>query len=420
MNHLNIFNSFSNKPDSHEDALTRSFLLLLKHIPLVQAGFMELIGKNVPTAKLGSFLLDDLNVSEVYTQVPNSNNIFDLEKISGKRIISIIISDDKLETEKTVKSSERGARYDGVVFCDPDWVFIIENKPSKKNIWIEQLNPNLNNNLDVQIVPEPCCLSWRVIIAFLNQLIVKDMVIGIERALINDFIEYIDSTYAWLNPYTKFGICKDESYLLNKRCISVMAAFNGESEVKYHKGWKYYIDGIDNKIKQIALDSHQEGSQWSVNLWMYAGDTMNSARDVYNAINIEKLKNLLENDSGYSISTNFHLSYRSTGLVWSSSKMCPIDYINYWKKQNIKQVSKEDLEFFLNELIQRGIISSNELDEYNQKILSKKYDKLNVCPGFLIKYTWPKQTTIDLENKNGFEVDFHEKVYAVYKIFDTL
>ena len=43
MDHLNLFAPFESKDDSHEDVLTRNFLILVKNIPLVQVGFFELI-----------------------------------------------------------------------------------------------------------------------------------------------------------------------------------------------------------------------------------------------------------------------------------------------------------------------------------------------------------------------------------------
>ena len=70
-------------------------------------------------------------------------------------------------------------------------LFIIENKPSKENIWIEQLNPNIDN--DITIKEEPCCLTWKDIINSLNNLVSFNLVSGLERIMIIDFIEYVDN-----------------------------------------------------------------------------------------------------------------------------------------------------------------------------------------------------------------------------------
>lgn len=45
----------------------------------------------------------------------------------------------------------------------------------------------------------------------------------------------------------------------------------------------------------------------------------------------------------------------------------------------------------------------------HEKILSKRYDRLNICPGFTIKFSWDGQTAIELDRENKFEKDFYEK-----------
>ena len=72
----------------------------------------------------------------------------------------------------------------------------------------------------------------------LNTQVEKGMFSGFELQAVEDFIEYVDNEYTWINPYTSFGVCKENIYLLNKRCINIMGSclINGEKkEVKYHR-----------------------------------------------------------------------------------------------------------------------------------------------------------------------------------------
>ena len=60
-------------------------------------------------------------------------------------------------------------------------------------------------------------------------------------------------------------------------------------------------------------------------------------------------------------------------------------------------------------------------DDFNcfrNKILSKNYSNLNICPGFLIKYTWKKDTAINLDKQGEFEKDFQEKVNRIFDVFN--
>ena len=125
MDRLNVFNVYKDKELNHEDVLTRSFLILLKNISAVQAAFFELIRNKMPDIGLESFALGKLSISEIYTQT-TSNGL-----LKGKqeyKILSVVISDDEYSNSHVVQESSRNARYDGVVICDPSWIFIIENK----------------------------------------------------------------------------------------------------------------------------------------------------------------------------------------------------------------------------------------------------------------------------------------------------
>ncbi|RJE47918.1 hypothetical protein A7K50_01355 [Dehalobacter sp. MCB1] len=420
MDHLNVFNPYKNKSNNHEDELTRSFLILLKNIPIVQVMFFEMVRNELPECKIDSIANGDLGVEEVYTQLSNSNNIFTSSAVEGRTLLSIIISDDKLDQEVKVQNDDRQARYDGVILCNPSWLFIVENKPSRENIWLGQLNPNVSEETDINIIDKPCCLSWRGVISGLNSLIQNNMVTGLERVLIENFIEYVDNEYSWINPYTTFGVCKSNLYLLNKRCILVMAncKLPGiSSEVKYHRGWKYYIESGRNTVKQIALDANQVASDWTIDLWMYAGDTMNSARETFEKLDINKLFEL--QTQGFEISKNFHISYRSSNLLWFDGSLTIEEYLRFWKREykTLKQVKRADFSTLFDTLEQNQIIVTEDRSMIQEKILTKNYDKLNICPGFLVKYTWPSQTAISLDKSNNFEADFRDKVKAVFGAF---
>lgn len=420
MDHLNVFNPYKNKSNNHEDELTRSFLILLKNIPIVQVMFFEMVRNDLPKCKIDSIASGDLGVEEVYTQLSNSNDIFTSNMVEGRTLLSIIISDDKLDQEFQVQNADRQARYDGVILCNPSWLFIVENKPSRENVWLGQLNPNISEEADITIIDKPCCLSWRGIISGLNSLVQNNMVSGLERILIENFIEYVDNEYSWINPYTTFGVCKNNLYLLNKRCISVMANSKipgVSSEVKYHKGWKHYIESGRNTVKKIALDANESASDWTIDLWMYAGDTMNSARETFEKLDIDELLEL--QTKGFQLFKNFHISYRSSNLLWFDGNLTIEEYLRFWKREykNLKQVKRVDFITLFDTLEQNQIIEAEDRSMIQERILNKNYDKLNVCPGFLVKYSWSSQIAISLDKSNKFEVDFRDKVKTAFGAF---
>ncbi len=203
MDRLNIFNPYKDKGDEHEDVLTRNFLILLKNISSVQVAFIEMIRDKMKTVEIESLGLGELEITEIRTQV--HSNTF-LSNLQGYRAVSVVISDDKYDGAHVVKKSNRRAIYDGVVQCDPAWIFVIENKPFVGNIWEGQFDPNHSDVTNNVLIEELCCLSWREIIHVLNNLIEHNMVDCLERVLIEDFLMYINEEYSWFNPYDRFGI----------------------------------------------------------------------------------------------------------------------------------------------------------------------------------------------------------------------
>ncbi|MEY9975686.1 hypothetical protein [Lysinibacillus sp. RC79] len=424
MDHLNVFNAYKNKAHHHEDELTRTFLILVKNIPSVQIMFLELVRQELLNfdlkrdEQIESIAIGDLTVESVSTQLGNTNELFRGAATEGRKVVSIIISDDKLNMETKVENDSRGARYDGVIFADPGWLFIVENKPLRDNIWLRQLNPSFLEEVGVKIVEQVCALSWRTVIERLNMIVQNAMVSGLEKQLIEDFIEYVDHEFSYLNPYTQFAVCKGNQYLLNKRCVAILEAMkiNGENAVvDYHRGWKHYAESKKNTVKQIALDSSVEGDDWSIHLWLYAGDTMYSSKNTYSNLDIEKVKDLF--NIGFKLSSNFHVSYRSSNLLWFDGKLTFEEYIQYWKKNalTLRQSKREEFIDLFQSFENSGMILPEDQHRIQEKILCKNYDRLNVCPGFVMKYTWTREEASKLDQRNQFLEDLKEKIKIAFE-----
>ncbi|MEY9971839.1 hypothetical protein ABH966_002212 [Lysinibacillus sp. RC46] len=224
--------------------------------------------------------------------------------------------------------------------------------------------------------------------------------------------------FSYLNPYTQFAVCKGNQYLLNKRCVALLETLkiNGENAVvDYHRGWKHYAESKKNTVKQIALDSSVEGDDWSIHLWLYAGDTMHSAKNTYSNLDIEKVKNLF--NTGFKLSSNFHVSYRSSNLLWFDGKLTFEEYIQYWKKHvlTLRQSKREEFIDLFQSFENSGMILPEDQHRIQEKILCKNYDRLNVCPGFVMKYTWTREEASKLDQRNQFLEDLKEKIKIAFE-----
>ena len=409
MERLNIFNPYKDKEVTHEDVLTRNFLILLKNIPSVQVAFFELIRENASTIGLETMALGKLSVSEVDTQVSSGTLLRSKQEYN---ILSVYISNDKFETNHEVQESERKARYDGVVVCDPSWIFIIENKPYVGNAWEEQLDPNYIDASGNTVIKEPCCLSWGDVIEVLSNVLEHNISTELEKILIEDFLAYINEAYSWLNPYSRLSLCNGDKWLIDRRCGNVLKECFPGRELKPHKGWKHYIDTSDEDeiVRRIALDTDND----YITLFMYAGDVMNSARALYERINLDKLNKLTED--GYLIRPNFHISFRGTGLVWLETPIETCKYADYWKHSTINQVARLDLEDYCESLSKSDIVLTDR-ELLKNKITSKDYQKLNICPGLFFGYKWKIEEAVKFDNSGRFKDECLEKINRIRDVY---
>ncbi|MBQ0138541.1 MAG: hypothetical protein KBT36_04525 [Kurthia sp.] len=391
--------------------------------------FFELVRQELLTSGLSSdeqiesIALGDLSLKSVNTQIGNMNDMFSGESIEGRKVISIIISDDKFSRKMKVENDERSARYDGGIFADPGWIFIVENKPLVENIWLRQLNPAFRE-ADVKIIEHVCALSWRNILGKLNRIIQNQTVFGLEKQLIEDFIEYIDHEFSYLNPYMQFDVCKGNEYLLNKRCVALLESLKINEEaatVEYHRGGRHYAKSNKTTVKQIALDASVEEEKWAIHLWLYAGDAMKAAKETYEKLTSEKLLNL--KNKGFKLSSNFHVSYRSSNLLWSNGTLTFEEYLQYWKMHapSLHQVKREGFSELFENLLRNELTAAEDQPRIQEKIMNKNYDRLNICPGFLMKYTWTSVEASDLDRNAAFRTDLIEKVsYAFEALGDEI
>ncbi len=97
MDHLNIFNPYSNKPLGHEDQLTRALLILVKNIKAIELVFTDMVISEMATANCDTvpkrLTEGTAGVNIVKTQVWSSTKN-ELSNVSG-RLVSILITDKK-------------------------------------------------------------------------------------------------------------------------------------------------------------------------------------------------------------------------------------------------------------------------------------------------------------------------------------
>lgn len=425
MDHMNLFLPYKNKDACHEDVLTRNFLFMIKASPAVRKMFVKIVRDNTKSEEASVFakLPNEFTISEVYTQVDNNNNIFN--RINDGIILSTLISDDVFESDRRVQYSDRNARYDGVLVCEPNLWVVIENKPCVKNVWGGQLDLNMKGiGKKENLIRKPCCLSWRDVITGFNGLLECETLNETEKILIDDFLMYIDQSYVWLNPFNRLDLCKDVGSLIDKRCCSILKEICS-GDIKYHRGWGYYASCNNPMIKMIALRHEENEKGWVVRLRLHFGVTQLAAQGLYDNISNERLGSLLNEDAHMSAIGAFHYAVQADNVFFPAGMdKCKVDeYVRYWKQQKrnnaIHQIKRSSFEEYHQQLINDNIVSDSSMVGFRKEIMGKRYTRVNICPELQICCTWSKDEAMALDKKGGFTRTVSEAIRSIMSIFDS-
>lgn len=382
MNRLNIFNPYQSKTGEHEDQLTRAYLVLLKLSGHAFFTFVEYCRSSHKTSgneepiSIIDLLEQDL---EIETQRGNP-------EINTKYLLSILITDSQIKTaDSSVKTSERSARYDGIITFGSNLTMVIENKPRSGDVWINQINPSERNLADDIIVYcNPTVLEWKKIIKQLNHLKTVPTIAGYEKMLFDDFLDYVDENFPFLNPYDSFQQCKRNKELVIRRIENLLKAISSdETLVKCHHGssLSYYIQTPYREVERICLGLSGEGNDSLIILGLCFGDSQRQASAFYMASpNISHLQN-----TKWKVRPNFHVAFMTKNLVRFESEDSQ-HYLKFWKNNvgEIHQQKKGDVRQFLKRLVDEKII--NMPVEAEERLKKMFYDTamqtLNICPGF--------------------------------------
>ena len=418
MSHLNYFEPYQSKPKTHEDQLTRAFLVVLRYSPVALRMFINYVRKAITSAagkkrvkEIPAFSRLDLNDVIFQDQVKSLKNFV------SNTVLSVLISDERLHIQKEVKPSQRAARYDGVISFGKDLTLVIENKPKSYNVREAQLSPSLRDcREEVTVIEVAAALEWKEIISQLNSLNGKESVKGAERLMISDFLEFIDKNFPFLNPYTSLLVCKDDAYLLTRRCVNVLEGLF-PNKIKYHRGWQKDSARIEEAaVREIALSPYGKGRDWKIVLEIYPGDTMSQARHLYTGLNVESLLTL--RNTIWDVKPNLHFSFRAKNLVWAETGLSTREYLLYWKKRidGLSQVKRKDFNRLFDEFRKDKLVSSKDKIKLKEEFLKTKRQTMNICPGIQMKYEWSKPLAIEFDKRGQFSASVKAKIEQAFAV----
>lgn len=424
MTHINYFEPYESKQAHHEDQLTRAFMVVLRYVPSALMMFYDsVIGAINEKASEKEIKIDLLSISQIdlknlhfETQIQNIDETFETNTI-----ISVLITDEQFDAQGQVTESDRGARYDGVIYFSSDVAFIIENKPSRGNVWEQQLSPSAESLPDdVEIIPIASIIEWKNIIKNLNRLKNNNLLCRAEKEIISDFLDFIDENFPTLNPYDSFTDCKNNLELLNRRVKNILEAsiVNDKDIINYHTGWGCHYISCKKSLPEIWMIGFPikkvDENDWKLIIEMWFGDTLSQSRELYkNNIDCSKISTL-KND-GWEYGPDFHISFMQKHLVWlGTPEKNRNKYLAYWANNTtiMKQYSTPELCELLEKLKDDQIIEINSDNEreIEKKITGTNRDKFYISPGFGLTFSLSSNKVKELDSQNKLADEIKDKI----------
>jgi hypothetical protein len=385
-------------------------------VPLALAVFLDLIREK--QAGLGSEQHIPSSTQLLANDVEIETQKGSISQTTG-RLISVLITDEEWVPKDDVAASNRTAVYDGILMFDPEWIIIVENKPSWHDVWGEELHPHLPDMHDITIDKKAVVLLWRNVIDRLTALVSFDVLSGAELLIVNDFLQFIDENFPSLNPYNTFGKCKNMESLLQRRCGNILeAAALGEVALHPGSGDYYFSLSESAAVKRCYLypKPNENEEIAHIELAIHPGDTMSQARALYAYLFTHGSDDLFAlRGGGWSVMPNFHFGFMHKGFGHGVHTGLPLEkYVHYWMDEQhpIKAVVLKEQTF---ESALHCLVDAHMMDEGDVgKVLSACPStsgnvNINVIPGITMTFDWSLNKAIELDSRGEMVNVFKQK-----------
>jgi hypothetical protein len=410
--HTNYFHPYSSLSPNHENQLTRAYLALVRLSPLVRSSFLDSVRREQLKLKMSELVpsvSEDPSEPQVRTQVGRQI------QSESKFVLSILLTEKSWHSDILVEPSNRGFVYDGLIELT-DWVLVIENKPYD-NVWEEQLNPNLAADSDLSLIDQPVNLEWRDLIESLNRLLESGSLSPTESSLVEDFQEYVDDRFEFLNPYSSLRRCKESKALLHRRCNQILAEIGRDHglEVKSRRGSQDPLAIPTGGVREAFLAPtgfDDIALPPGIELRLWPGDTMAQSRAFFKGLSVDEFL-ALESD-GWTLAANPHLAFMSSNLCWWEPPIDLKTYLIFWKEEPSKirrlQRGSDDFRAEFEALVEDRILPNDALACIDEKFVNTSRQTANLCPGSSLRYVWPLKQAVALDEGGQFHRDVTRRI----------
>ena len=412
---LNFFEPYESLPPTHENQLTRGFLVVLKLVPIAHAVWLRMVSDAREGGAKPLPPLERLPTASFQTQTGKIGSTSAAETgldETSVYAISVLQAGELPSDETPAGPSERRAVFDGVVRYGDDLVLVVESKLDGR-FDERQAREITIGEAAWRVDPVRARLRWCDIIAAWRDLLLRDLVSGSERKVLEDFMWLVQHHFPRLQPFSELGACRGSEYLLRLRCKAILDELGPVPAELQPTDASLLLEGARTvKLAALGVDD----AETAVSLKLFPGDTLEQSKALY--AHPDRPDQLLSlRDQGWTIAPNFHFGHMAKGFVWTTGDIAVEKYVSHWVAQigATGQVRSRAWNKYFDELIELHIASEADRKDFHRNFTQTKRSSATPRPGLRVERSWPFESAAQLDRAHRFGRVVHDSINTVLR-----
>jgi hypothetical protein len=219
-------------------------------------------------------------------------------------------------------------------------------------------------------------------------------VAGAERAVVVDFLEFVDRYFPSLGPFTTLRRCAGLAFRVTRRLQAVLGQIADGPGAAMPR-----LDLPAQAVKHAYLE-YVESSK-HVRLVLFPADTLAQARAFYTRPEAPGALLALR-QRGWEVVANFHFGYMARGLVWTKAEAQLEGYVGYWRERigATAAIPRERWEEFWAGLVQHRFARADEKAQFDRHFTNTGRESAAPRPGLMCFYLWSLSEAERLDDRN--------------------
>lgn len=375
---LNFFEPFEKLPPNHENQLTRALLLVLRLSPVAHEAWLA---RAAPGRRLY-----ELPVAVFNTQrraVRTASNAEDQVPV-----VSVFLAPNQpLGEDVIVTESDRLQVLDAVIEYGDALVMVVENKVAEaSDAQARELNIT-GAGVVIAADQERQVVTWPEVIGDITGIVERGLAGGAERAVLEDFLAYVEDHFAELGPYRTLGLARGNDFRTRRR----LRALLGEAAAREARIDKWGPTVELPELPGTAARAYLFSTDGGIELSVYPADTLSQARAFYTRPAAVAALLSLANDPDWQVMPNYHFGHMEGGYSWTTTHAPVERYIALWQERigETNAVKRDDWDKYWAWLIQEELATADDRAEFDRHFTATNRQTAIPRPGLMVVRRWP-------------------------------